>query len=41
MRKPDERAIVPSKTNIRVNPPNAKILPFDDGSKKKIGKKEP
>jgi hypothetical protein len=41
MNKTDKKAIVTPKTSIKVNPPNANILPFDDGSKKKIVKKEP
>ncbi len=36
MRKADKNAIVESKTNLKVNPTNLNILPFDDGSKKKI-----
>jgi hypothetical protein len=41
MNKTDKKAIQISKTNLKVNPPNTKILPFDDGSKKKIVKKQP
>jgi hypothetical protein len=41
MNKTDKKAIVTSKTNLKINPPNTKILPFDDGSKKRIVKKEP
>jgi hypothetical protein len=39
MNKSDKKATVTSKTDLKVNPPKAKILPFDDGSKKKIVKK--
>lgn len=41
MRKADKNAITASKTNLKVTPTNVKILPFDDGSKNKIVKKEP
>jgi hypothetical protein len=41
MRKTDKNSIVESKTNLKVNPANVKILPFDDGSKKKITTKKP
>ena len=40
MNKSDKRAIVTSKTNLKVNPPEGEILPFDDGSKRRIAKKE-
>jgi hypothetical protein len=29
---------VAAKINPKVNPPKTKVLPFDDGSKKKIAK---
>ena len=41
MRKTDKNAIILSKTDLKVNPTNVKVLPFDDGSKKKITTKEP
>jgi len=40
MNKSEKKAIIPSKTELKVNPPT-KVLPFDDGSKRKIVKKEP
>ncbi len=40
MRKADKNAITISKTTLKVPPTNVKILPFDDGSKKKITSKE-
>jgi hypothetical protein len=40
MRKADKNAIISSTTNLKITPTNVKILPFDDGSKKKITRKE-
>jgi hypothetical protein len=41
MNKSEKRAIVASKTDLRVPSFEGKILPFDDGSKRMIMKKEP
>jgi hypothetical protein len=40
MNKQDKKAIIVSKTDLKVNPPKGNILPFDNGSKRKIIKKE-
>ncbi|MGD6853094.1 MAG: hypothetical protein ACQCN6_13630 [Candidatus Bathyarchaeia archaeon] len=41
MNKSDKKEIITAQTSLKVNPPKANILPFDDGSKRKIMKKEP
>jgi|WetSurSiteA1Bulk_404760.scaffolds.fasta_scaffold207268_2 hypothetical protein len=39
MNKSDKKVIILPTTALKVNPPaTLKILPFDDGSKKKISK---
>jgi hypothetical protein len=40
MNKTDKKAITSSSTNLKVNPPTVKVLPFDNGSKKKITRKQ-
>jgi hypothetical protein len=40
MNKTDKKAIIKPTTDLKVNPPTAKVLPFDDGSKKKITRKQ-
>ncbi len=40
LNKSDKKEIITSQTSLKVNPPKANILPFDDGSKRKIVKKE-
>ncbi len=39
MNKTDKNAVISPKVNPKVNPAKAKVLPFDDGSKKKIASK--
>jgi hypothetical protein len=42
MNKSDERVIISPTTALKVNPPTTlKVLPSDDGSKKRIVSKEP
>jgi len=39
MNKTDKK--ITEKVAAKVNPPKAKVLPFDDGSKKKVAAKKP
>ncbi len=40
MNKTDKNAVVAAKIEPKVNPAKAKVLPFDDGSKKRVVKKQ-
>jgi hypothetical protein len=40
LRKADKKAIIASTTNLKANPTNVKLLPFDDRSKEKIKLKQ-
>lgn len=40
MNKTDKNAVVAAKVNPKVNPAKAKVLPFDDGSKKRMAEKK-
>jgi len=40
MNKTDKKETIKLATDLKVNPPNVKILPFDDGSKRKIASKK-